>query len=129
VEGEGEAGTEFEPFAAVAFDVGRHITLFGSAAASLEPRQVTDLVLHNRHPDDRGTFAYGLLVGLRHETVAIEYTTRSDVLPWRLDGAPLLTPSLTVHLPMKWEIAIGTPFSWETGHRRPGVSMHLVKEF
>jgi hypothetical protein len=128
-EGEGEQDMEFEPFLAAAFDLGRHVTIFGSVAASLEPGQVGDLVLHKQPPDDRGTIAYGVLLGFHRETFALEYTTRSDVLPWRLDGAPLVTPSFIVRLPTKWELAIGAPFSGRAGHRRPGIAMHLVKEF
>jgi hypothetical protein len=128
-EGEGEKGTEVEPFVALAVDLRWHVTVFGSLGASLEPRKVTELVRHHERPDDRGTASGGALLAFRRTTLAAEYTNRSDGLPWRLDGAPLVTPSIVIHPGHEWELAAGVPLGVRHGQRQPGLAMKIVKEF
>jgi hypothetical protein len=62
-------------------------------------------------------------------TLAAEYTNRSDGLPWRLDGAPLVTPSIVIHPGREWELAAGMPIAVRQGQRQPGLVMNIVKEF
>lgn len=122
-DGEGEKdGLEIEPGVALAADLPRHVSVFGSVTASFAPREVAG-VIH-----DRGTISMGALVVIHRATLAAEYTNRSDVLPWRLDGAALLTPSLVLHPPAKWELGIGFPIALR-GRHQAGVAMNLVKEF
>jgi hypothetical protein len=127
-EGEGEAGVQFEPFLAMALDLGRDLTLFGSAAASLEKQQIVDLA-HAQPPDDTGTIGGGLLLRLGRVTIAGEYTSRSDEAPWRIGGAPLVTPSVLVHPGGDWELSLGVPFAVRGPSRRPGLAIHVIKEF
>jgi hypothetical protein len=126
-EGEGEEGIELEPFVAAAADLSRHLTLFGSFAASVEASHAESDGEAQR-VDDRGTISGGALVPMGHATVALEYTTRSDQLPWRLDGAALLTPSITVH-GARWEFAFATPIGIRASANRPGLGFHLIREF
>jgi hypothetical protein len=127
-EGEGEDGTEIEPFVAFAADVRGGVSVFGSVGASLEPREVADLATRGARPEDRGTIGCGALVAFRHVTLAAEYTSRSDGLPWRLDGAALVTPSIVVHPGHQWELAVGVPIAAARGERQPGVAVNIVKE-
>ena len=126
---EGEDSTDIEPFVAMAADVGRHVTLFGSATASWEPHDVAAVVMDVIRPQDSGTLSIGGLVAFRRVTLATEYTSRSDELPWRLDGAALLTPSLVVRPAHQWEIALGTPIGIGVGVHQPGIVAHLIREF
>jgi hypothetical protein len=128
-DGEGEDALDIEPFVALAADVGRHVTLFGSATASWEPHDVAALVTDAIRPSDPGTLSVGGLVAFRRVTLAAEYTNRSDTLPWRLDGAALLTPSLVVRPAHHWEIAGGTTMGLGAGEHQPGVVAHLIREF
>ena len=127
-EGEGEEGTEFEPFVAVAADLPGGVTLFASAGASVEKGEVVE-VARGARPDDRGTISGGALLRVRRVTLAAEYTSRSDQAPWRLGGSPLVTPSLTLHPGHEWEFAVGVPIGVRSGTHRPGLAIHLVKEF
>jgi hypothetical protein len=126
---EGEAGMEVEPFVALAGDLNARLTLFGSVGASLEPREVRDLATRGQRPDDRGSISFGGLLALQRVTLAAEYTNRSDELPWRLDGAPLVTPSIAVHPGHQWELATGVPIAVRRGQRQPGFAMNIVREF
>jgi hypothetical protein len=128
-EDEGEEGLEIEPFVALAADLPWRVTLFGSAGASLEPREVADIVQRAERPDDKGTASFGALLAFRRVTVATEFTNRSDALPWRLDSAPLVTPSIIIHPGGEWELAAGMPIALARGHGRPGFAMNIVKEF
>ena len=123
----GEEGTEFEPFVAVAADL-RRVTIFGSAAASMERASVPPVTNEAERPDDTGTISFGGLVVVSRIALVAEYTNRSDTLPWRINGAPILSPSVTVHPGKNWEVAIGAPMPMRHGHK-PGFSMRLVKEF
>jgi len=125
---EGEAEMELEPFVALAADVWRGLTFFGSVGASVKPRQVKELAQHGERPDDPGTISVGTLIAFRHATLAATYTSRSDGLPWRLDGPPLVTPSLVVH-GGRWELALGTPLALRGDQHRPGLAMHVIREF
>ncbi len=78
--------------------------------------------------DDQGLISGGVLVPMGPATVAVEYTTRSDQLPWRLDGSALITPSLVLH-GGRWEVAFGTPIGVRAGARRAGLAFHLIREF
>ena len=126
---EGEDSLDIEPFLAMAVDVGRHVTLFGSATASWKPRDVAAVVTDAIRPEDTGTLSVGGLVAFRRVTMATEYTSRSDELPWRLDGAALLTPSLVIRPAHQWEIAVGTPIGINAGEHQPGIVAHLIREF
>lgn len=128
-EGEGEAGTEFEPFLALALDIGRAVTVFGSGTLSLSRSDVTDTLRTARFPDDPGTISGGALIAVHRITLAGEYTSRSDQAPWRLGGSPLVTPSLIVHPGGEWEVGLGLPVGVRRGARRPGLALHVVKEF
>jgi hypothetical protein len=128
-ESEGEQGVEVEPFVALAANLVRRVTVIGSAGASFEPREVAEIVEGAERPDDRGTMSAGALLAYRRATVAAEWTNRSDELPWRLDGAPLVTPSIVIHLRGHWEMAAGMPVALRRAQHRPGVAMHIVKEF
>jgi hypothetical protein len=127
--GEGEQGTELEPFAALAFDFPWSLTAFGSFTASVEPGEIANLAERGARPDDPGTISMGALKAFRHVTLAAEYTNRSDQLPWRLNGAPLLTPSIVLHPGHQWELAAGTPIAMRSGNRDPGVALNVIKEF
>jgi hypothetical protein len=120
---------EFEPFIAAAIDLGRRITIFGSASASFEPREVKALVETGEHPDDPGNISVGILKAFQRVTLAAEYTSHSDDLPWRRDGTALITPSVVVHPSGNWELAAGVPFGIEHGYRRPGLAINIIKEF
>ena len=126
---EGEDSVDLEPFIAIAADASRRLTVFGSATLSWEPADVAALIGHAVRPEDPGTISAGALVAMGRATVAFEYTNRSDELPWRLDGAPLLTPSIVLHPPHKWEVGVGTPIGLGHGEHQPGVAAHIVKEF
>jgi len=122
-DGEGEqAGVEIEPVLALAIDLPFHVTVFGSGAASFAPQEVTDVL------QDRGTISVGALVVVRRATFAAEYTNRSDSLPWQLDGSALLTPSIVVHPPAKWELGVGFPVGLR-GRHQAGVAINIIKEF
>jgi len=128
--GEGESDdTEFEPYLALAADVGRGVTLFGSAGLSIAAGEVRPVLTGQQAPDDKGTISGGALIRLRRVTVAGEYTSRSDQAPWRLDGSPLVTPSLVVHPGGEWELGFGLPIGVRGGTHKPGFAMHLIKEF
>jgi hypothetical protein len=127
-EGEGERGTQLEPFLALAADLPHGITVFGSGGLSLQKDQIIELT-RGHAPDDEGMLSGGMLVQLRRITLAAEYTSRSDEAPWRLNGSPLVTPSLTFHPGGEWELAAGVPTGVRRGSRRPGLALHLVKEF
>jgi len=127
-EDEGEQGVEFEPALSMAVDIGDRITMFGSAGLSIEKQQAEEL-LQGTRPDDRGTISVGGLVAFRHVTLAVEYTNRSDDLPWRLDGSPLVTPSAIFHPGGHWELGIGMPVGVRAGSRMPGVAWNVTKEF
>jgi hypothetical protein len=126
---EGEEGMEMEPFAAFAADIGRRLSVFGSLGASVEPRQVADIATRGRRPDDRGVIGFGALLAFRHATLVAEYTNRSDELPWRLDGAPMVTPSIVIRGEPDWEIAVGTVIGLRQQQHQPGLAVHIVKEF
>jgi hypothetical protein len=127
--GEGENDdTEFEPYVAMAGDVGG-VTLFGSAGLSLAKGQLRPVLTGKEAPDDQGTISGGALIRLRRVTVAGEYTSRSDQAPWRLNGSPLVTPSLVVHPGGEWELGFGLPIGIRAGTHKPGLALHLVKEF
>jgi hypothetical protein len=124
---EGEGGMEIEPFMSLAADLGWHLTVFGSAAASIQTGQVAEVV-SDEGLDDRGTLSAGALVAYRRVTVAVEYTNRSDGLPWRLDGSSLLTPSIVIHPHGTWEIGAGFPIGLH-GRHQAGFAINIVKEF
>ena len=126
--GEGESGTQFEPALSMAIDVTHHVTLFGSAGLSLQASEANNLLDGDR-PDDPGTVSMGGLVAFRVATLALEYTNRSDTLPWRLDGSPMITPSLIIHPGHKWELGFGVPIGVREGSRTPGFAMNIIKEF
>lgn len=127
---EGETGVEADTFIALAADLGRGVTLFGSGGLSLESRAATALFKNGERPDSPGTASFGALLALGRATVAIEYTNRSDGLPWRLEGSPLVTPSLVFHPGHKWELAAGIAFPIRGEHRHPaGFAMNVIKEF
>ena len=126
-EGEGEDNIELEPFVALSADIARHLNLFASFAMSVEADDEAVRNLSERL-DDNGSIGGGLLVPMEHVTIAVEYTSRSDQLPWRLDGSPLITPSLTIH-GGKWETAFGMPVGVRAGARTPGMAFHLIREF
>jgi hypothetical protein len=128
-DGEGEGGMELEPFVALAAGLSDRVTVFASVAASLEPREVAVAARRGERPDDRGTISFGALLAIGHVTLAAEYTNRSDALPWRLDGAPLVTPSIVVHPGHEWELAAGVPIGLRRSEGRPGFVVNIVKEF
>jgi len=128
-EGEGEQGAQFEPFVALAADLPRGFAIFGSAGLSLQKEQIGDLAHGTPPPDDEGTLSGGLLVRVRRVTLAAEYTNRSDDAPWRLNGSPLITPSIVFHPGGEWELAAGMPIGIRAGARRPGLALHVIKEF
>ena len=121
----GEDNAEYEPFLALAVDLTRHVTLFGSAGISVEAR---DLIERERL-DDTGTIGAGGLVAFHYVTVALEYTNRSDKLPWRDNGSPLITPAIVVHPGHKWELGFGLPIGTRAGEHKPGFAMNILKEF
>jgi len=127
-EGEGEQGTQFEPFVALAADLPRGVSVFGSAGLSLQKADVLNLA-EGQPPDDQGTLSGGLLARIHRVTVAGEYTSRSDESPWRLDGSPMVTPSITLHPGREWELAAGLPIGVRHGTHRPGLAFHILKEF
>lgn len=128
-EGEGESSTEFEPFLALAVDLGRGVTVFGSGALSVEAGQIKQILGSHQPPDDRGTISGGALLLRGRVTFAAEYTSRSDHAPWRLDGSPLVTPSIALHPGGAWEFGVGLPIGTRVASRKPGLAIHLVKEF
>ena len=126
-EGEGEDNIELEPFVALSADIAPHLNLFASLATSVEAEDEAVRNLSSRL-DDSGSISGGALVPMGHATIALEYTSRSDTLPWRLHGSALITPSLTIH-GGKWETAFGMPIGVRAGARKPGVAFHLIREF
>lgn len=128
-DGEGETGTQFEPFLALALDLGRGVTLFGSGGLSLERDAVTGILHGQTLPDDTGTLSGGALVQCGRVTLAGEYTSRSDQAPWRLNGSPLVTPSVVFHPGGDWELGFGLPIGTQKGTHRPGLALHVIKEF
>jgi hypothetical protein len=112
----------------MAVDVTTHFTLFGSAGLSLQSKEAGNL-LEGEPPDDPGTISMGGLIASRIVTFALEYTTRSDDMPWRLDGAPMLTPSLMIHPGANWELGFGVPIGVREGPHTPGFAMNIIKEF
>jgi hypothetical protein len=125
-EGEGEKDLEFEPYVAAAADLGSRLTLFGSYGLSVETGKQAGPPLELA--DDRGLVSGGFLIPLGHVTLAAEYTTRSDQLPWRLDGSALVTPSFVVH-DGHWEAAVGVPIGTDEAAHRPGLAFHFIREF
>ena len=128
-EGEGKEGMELEPFVAFASDLPWSVSVFGSVGLSFEPKEIADLAEHAARPDDRGTISFGALKAFHAVTLAAEYTNRSDQLPWRLDGAPLLTPSIVLHPGHQWELSAGLPVALRHGQHQPGLAMNIIKEF
>lgn len=128
-DGEGEGGTEIEPVVALAADLPAGIGVFGSFAASMELRALRNLA-HGDRPDDPGTFSGGGLVAIKRATIAVEYTSRTDSLPWRLDGVALVTPSLFAHPGDHWELGVGLPIGLRDAfHHHPGLAMNATREF
>lgn len=127
-ESEGEQGTQFEPFLALAADLPHGVTILGSAGLSLQKEQILDITRGTPPPDDQGTLSGGVLVKVHRLTLATEYTNRSDEAPWRLDGSPLVTPSIALHPGGEWELAAGMPIGIRGTHA-PGIAVHLIKEF
>jgi hypothetical protein len=123
---EGEDTFQLEPFVALAADLGRHVVLFGSLGASLSPRGHTDEALTRL--DDLGTISMGGLLAVKRVTLAAEYSTRSDELPWRLDGGALVVPSVTLHLHDRVEFGAAMPIGVSNA-KRPGIAFQLVTEF
>jgi hypothetical protein len=128
-EGEGEEGTQFEPFLAVAADLPRGVTIFGSGGLSLQKAQLADIARGTPPAEDEGTLGGGILVKIHRVILATEYTSRSDQAPWRLNGSPLVTPSIAVHPGGEWELAVGIPIGIRAGTHRPGLALHVIKEF
>jgi hypothetical protein len=127
---EGETGVEADTFIALAADLGRGVTLFGSGGYSLESRAATELFKNGERPDAPATVSFGALLAFHRATVALEYTNRNDGLPWRLDGSPLVTPSFVFHPGHQWELAAGIPFPLRGEHRHPaGFALNVIKEF
>jgi hypothetical protein len=127
---EGETGVEAGTFIALAADVGRGVTLFGSGGYSLGSQAATELFKNGERPDDPATVSFGALLAFHHARVALEYTNRNDGLPWRLEGSPLVTPSLIFHPSHQWELAAGIPFPLRGEHRHPaGFALNVIKEF
>ncbi len=122
---QGETEVEYEPVIAAAVDVSRHVTLFGSAGASYSVNDAADL----GDAQDTGTLSAGALVAFHVVTIAMEYTNRSDDLPWRLNGSPLVTPSVIFHPGGKWELGFGIPIGLREGSRMPGLAWNVIKEF
>lgn len=125
---QGEEGIEYEPSFSLALDLGPHVTLVSSATASIERDTVSDLIESDARVDDIGTISYGVLVAVRRMTIALEYSSRSDVLPWRVGGA-MLAPSLIVRPAEHWELSGSALVSTDRGSRAPGVAMRIVREF
>lgn len=123
-EDQGETEIEYEPVIAAAVDLSRRLTLFGSAGASFAAHEAARL----DDAEDSGTLSAGALIAFRHVTAALEYTSRSDNLPWRLGGSPLVTPSIVVHPGGEWELGFGMPIGVRAGARRPGLGIHVIKE-
>jgi hypothetical protein len=126
---EDEHATELDPFLSLAVDLPRRVTLFGSAGTGVAPGEVADFFRHGERPDQPATISVGGLIALARVTISTEYTDRSDALPWRLDGAPLLTPGVVLHPGSEWELGVGTPIGMRSGHHTVGLAMHLLKEF
>jgi len=124
-EDQGETEIEYEPVIAAAVDLSRRLTLFGSAGASFAAHEAATL----DDAEDSGTLSAGALIALGHVTAAIEYTSRSDSLPWRLGDSPLVTPAIVVHPGGEWELGFGMPIGVRAGARRPGLGIHVIKEF
>ena len=124
-EDEAESDLEFEPFLSVAADLSRRVTLFGSAGISVSREDATRLP---DQPDDPGTLSVGALAAFHRATIALEYTSRSDNLPWRLDGSPLITPSIVLHPGHQWELSAGLPIGVRHGTHRPGLAFHVIKD-
>lgn len=118
---------EGEPYVSMAVDVSRRISIFGTAGTSFAIKEAAALI--DELPDDPGRVSGGGLIAFRYATIALEYTNRSDELPWRLDGSPLLTPSIVLHPGRNWELGAAMPVGTRTGARRPGLGLHLIKEF
>lgn len=123
-----ESAVEFEPSVSVAADLPHHVTLFAAANLSLASADAGAL-LEGERPDDPGTLGGGVMVAIAHATIALEYTNRSDNLPWRIQGSPIVTPSLTLHPGGQWELAFGMPVGVRAGTHRPGLALHVIKEF
>lgn len=124
-----EDGTEIEPFLSLAVDLPRRVTLFGSVGTGLGSSEVADLFRHGQAPDQPATISVGGLVAFHHVTLTTEYTDGSDALPWRVDGAPLLTPGVVLHPGGDWEIGLGAPIGMGAGEHTVGFAMHILKEF
>lgn len=132
IEGEGEDAVELEPALAMAIDIAPHVTLFGSARLSFQAsqaKQIAKEVLEGARPDDPGTISFGSVVAFRRISLAFEYATRSDSLPWRLDGSPFVTPALILHPGHDWELGFGMPIGVRAPTRTPGLALHIIKEF
>jgi hypothetical protein len=126
---EDETGTEIEPFVSLAVDLPRRVTLFGSVGKGLGSSEVAALFRHGEAPTQPATISVGGLIAFRHVTLTTEYTDRSDALPWRVDGAPLLTPGVVLHPGGDWEVGLGTPIGMRTGEHAVGFAVHILKEF
>lgn len=122
-------GTEIEPFVSMAIDLPRRVTLFASVGTGLGSSEVADLFRHGEAPKQAATISVGGLVAFHHLTLTTEYTDRSDALPWRVDGAPLLTPGFVLHPGGDWELGLGAPIGMRTGEHTVGFAMHVLKEF
>jgi len=122
-------GTEIEPFMSLAVDLPRRVTLFGSVGTGLDSSEVVALFRHGEAPAQSATISVGGLVAFHHLTLTTEYTDRSDSLPWRVDGAPLLTPGVVLHPGGDWEFGLGAPIGMRTGDHTVGLAMHVLKEF
>lgn len=127
-EDDSESEVEYEPSLSVAADLTRHVTVFAAGNLSLA-RSDASALLEGERLDDTGTLGAGVMVALGRVTVAAEYTSRTDNLPWRIDGSPLVTPSLTLHPGGHWELGFGVPIGVHEGSHRPGLAMHVIKEF
>lgn len=124
-----DANLELEPSVALAFDVGRHVGFFASVRGSFSPKEADLLIDEGDKPDDPGTMSAGGLVAFHRVTMAVEYINRSDNLPWRMNGSPMVTPSVILHPGGQWELGFGFPFGTRDGAHRPGLGFHVIKEF
>jgi hypothetical protein len=126
---DGEDDVEFEPFVSGAADLAKHFGVFASYGLSLDRGNASSLAALSEGIDDEGLLSGGVLVPYGAATLAVEYTTRSDQLPWRLGGSALVTPSLTVHIGDHYEAAGAVPIGARAGSRRPGLAFHLILEY
>lgn len=128
IEDDEETDVEFEPSLSMAAGLTHHVTVFAAANLSLSRRDASAL-FEGEPPDDPGTLGGGVMFTMARVTAALEYTNRSDNLPWRINGSPIVTPSLTVHPGAQWELGFGVPVGVRAGSHRPGLALHVIKEF